>query len=102
METEFFKALDKTRAWKIKDGMLLLLRDSALLARFTRVQTLYNDDSRSVSPNPENYTVQFLGNGGVNLKADCKRLANSFLKDRYLHIDLKKDTGTMKFSRQKG
>jgi len=38
LETEVFKALDKTCAWKIKDGMLLLLDDSTVLARFTRVQ----------------------------------------------------------------
>jgi len=38
LETEVFKALDKTRAWKIKDGMLLLTDDGNVLARFTRVQ----------------------------------------------------------------
>jgi heat shock protein HslJ len=141
VETEVFKALDKTRAWKIKDGMLLLLDDSAVLARFTRAQTLYNDDRRSVPPKPANYTVQFLKNGRVNVKADCnlkggvystdgKRLsieithstmaaceegsleeqfvrdltagALFFLKEGDLYIDLKYDTGTMKFSKQEG
>jgi hypothetical protein len=38
LETEIFKALNKTRAWKIEDGVLLLLDDSAVLARFTKVQ----------------------------------------------------------------
>ena len=35
LETEVFKALDKTRSWEIKDGGLLLLDDSEVLARFT-------------------------------------------------------------------
>jgi heat shock protein HslJ len=35
LETEVFKALDKTRTWEIKDGRLLLLADSVVLARFT-------------------------------------------------------------------
>lgn len=35
LETEVFKALDRTRAWKITDGELLLLDDSGILARFT-------------------------------------------------------------------
>ena len=38
LETSFFRALDKTNAWKIEDGILLLLDDRAVLARFTRVQ----------------------------------------------------------------
>jgi len=35
LETEVFKAMDKTRSWKIKNGGLLLLDDSEVLARFT-------------------------------------------------------------------
>ena len=35
LETEVFIALDKTRAWDIRDGVLLLLDDSVVLARFT-------------------------------------------------------------------
>ncbi len=104
------------------------------------VQTLYNDDRRSVPPKPANFTVQFLENGRVNVKADCnlkggvysrdgKRLSIEithstmaaceegsleeqfvrdltagdlfFLKEGDLYIDLKYDTGTMKYSKQK-
>jgi heat shock protein HslJ len=35
LETEVFKALDKTRSWEIKDGGLLLLGESDVLARFS-------------------------------------------------------------------
>ncbi len=104
------------------------------------VQTLYNDDRKNVPAKPENYTIQFLEDGKVNVKADCnlkggvystdgKRFsleithstmaaceegsleeafvrdltagAIFFLKDGNLYLDLKYDTGTMKFSKKK-
>jgi heat shock protein HslJ len=34
VETEFFKALEETRAWKVEDHTLLLLKDGDVLARF--------------------------------------------------------------------
>lgn len=154
LETEFLKALDKTRAWDIRDNVLLLLDDSGVLARFTEeniqgvtgtvwqwMQTLYNDDRKVVPADPKNYTVQFQEDGTLNVKADCnmkggtysaeeKRLfieithstmaacpegsledefvrgltaaAIYFIKDGDLFIDLKYDTGTMRFSKQQG
>jgi len=96
----------------------------------------YNNDTQAKPDKSDNYTVQFLGNGEVNIKADCnlkggtykiddKRLSiaivrttaaactpNSleegfkrdlsaaaiyFFKDNELYIDLKYDSGTMKF-----
>jgi len=101
------------------------------------VQTLYNDDSKAVPVNPQNYTVQFREDRTFNVKADCnlkggtystdgKRIAIQithstmaacpedsledefvrnlaaaalfFFKDNDLYLDLKYDTGTMKFS----
>ena len=152
LETEFLKALDKTRAWNIRDNVLLLLDDSGVLSRFTEeniqgvtgtvwqwMQTLYNDDRKVVPADPKNYTVQFQEDGTLNVKADCnmkggtysaeeKRLfieithstmaacpegsledefvrgltaaAIYFIKDGDLFIDLKYDTGTMRFSKQ--
>ncbi len=158
LETEFFKALEKTRAWNTRDGVLLLLHDNEVLARLTAdggeknideitgtvwqwVQTLYNDDRKAVPADPKNYTVQFLEDGTLGVKADCnqkggtysasaeeKRLsieitqstmvacpegsledefvrglsaaAIYFIKDADLFIDLKYDTGTMRFSKQ--
>ena len=35
LEAEVFKALEKTRSWEIREGSLLLLDDSGVLARFT-------------------------------------------------------------------
>ena len=106
------------------------------------VQTQYNDDRKAVPADPKNYTVQFLEDGTLHVKADCnqkggtysasaeeKRLsieithstmaacpegsledefvrglsgaAIYFIKDGDLYIDLKYDSGTMRFSKQK-
>jgi heat shock protein HslJ len=103
------------------------------------VQTLYNNDTKTAPARPENYTVQFLEDGKLKVKADCnmkggtystegKKLSititNStmavcetgsledrfvrdliagttfFLKDGCLYLDVKHDTGTMKFSKR--
>lgn len=152
LETEVFKALDKTRSWKIEDGRLMLFDDIEVLARFTKediaaltgavwqwVQTQYGDDRKAVPDNPENYTVQFRENGTVTVKADCNQKGGTFsaaeqslsieithstmaacpegsleeefvrtlsaaaiyfIRDGGLFIDLKFDSGTMRFSTQ--
>ena len=100
-------------------------------------QSLYNNDTRAVPPNPENYTLKLLPDGNVSIRADCNvgggtyRLDDSrisieithttmaacppeSLEQKYirdlnaaaiyffdadiLYIDLKYDTGTMKFT----
>lgn len=154
LETEVFKALDQTRAWKTQDEVLLFLSDSAVLAQFFQekmpglsgpvwqwVQTLYNDDRKVVPENPVNYSVQFKEDGTLNVKADCNQKGGNysvspekktlsieithstmafcpegsledefvkglsaaaiyFIKDGDLYIDLKYDSGTMRFSKQ--
>jgi heat shock protein HslJ len=35
VEIRFMQALEQTRTWKLRDGALLLLKDSEVLARFT-------------------------------------------------------------------
>jgi heat shock protein HslJ len=104
------------------------------------VETLYNNDKRVSPAKPANYTIRFLEDGKINVKADCnvkggvystegKRLSleitqstmaaceegsleQPFVRDLIggalfffyagdLYIDLKYDTGTMRFSRQK-
>jgi heat shock protein HslJ len=156
LETEVFKALDKTSGWEIKDDVLLFLDGDDVLARFTKednseitgmvwqwVQTLYNDDRKAVPADPKNYTIQFREDGTLNVKADCnqkggtysasadeKRLsieithstmaacpdgsledeftralsaaAIYFFKDGDLYIDLKYDSGTIRFSKLQG
>ncbi len=99
-------------------------------------QTLYNNDTRSLPPSSDNYTLKLLPDGKVNIRADCnlgggvytlrgneisikithttraacppESLEQNYIRDlnataRYrmegdfLYIDLKNDTGTMKF-----
>ena len=87
LETEVFKALDRIRAWDIRENVLLLHDDdSKVLARFTKekirgfqgtvwqwIQTLYSDDRKVVPADPEKYTVHFREDGTLNVKADCNR-----------------------------
>ncbi len=85
LETEFFMALEKTRAWRLKDDVLQL-HDSEVLARFSKeridgvtgpiwqwMQTLYNDDRKVVPPDSNNFTVQFREDGTLTVKADCNQ-----------------------------
>ena len=156
LETEFMKVLDNTRTWEIRDGELLFLDGSKILARLTQekmkgvvgpvwqwVQTLYNDDRKVVPENSANYTVQFKEDGKLSVNADCNQkggvysvspgertisleITHStmalcqegsledefvkgfsaaviyFFKDGDLYIDLKFDSGTMRFSKQQG
>lgn len=101
-------------------------------------QTLYNNDTKSIPPNPDHYTLKLLLDGQVNIRADCNfgggvyKLDGSrisieithttraacppgsleqryirdlnaaavyFMEGDFLYIDLKYDTGTMKFTR---
>jgi len=99
-------------------------------------QSLYNNDTRAVPPNPENYTLRLLPDGKVSIRADCNLAGGTYrldgsrisievthttmaacppesLEQKYirdlnavaiyffeanvLHIDLRYDTGTMRF-----
>lgn len=101
-------------------------------------QTLYNNDTRAVAPDPDRYTLKLLSDGKVSIRADCnlgggvytlrgseisieitrttraacppESLEQSYIRDLnaaaiysmqgdFLYIDLKYDTGTMKFMR---
>jgi heat shock protein HslJ len=101
------------------------------------VQTLYNNDTKNVPKQPNNYTVRFLEDGRIIVKADCNlkggvystdgkeislEITHStmaaceegsleeqfirdlraavifFFKDHDLYLDLRHDTGTMRFS----
>jgi len=95
METSVFEALENSRKWKKADGELLLLDGDAVLARFSRkkymgitgpvwqwAQTLYNDDRKVVPTDPENYTVQFLRDGTISIKAGCNKKSGTVLISR--------------------
>jgi heat shock protein HslJ len=157
LETEVFKALEQTRAWKFQGKKLFFLSsDIVALARFSQekmqglsgpawqwMETLFNDDRKVVPENPANYTLQFKEDGKLSVKADCNQkggvysvspgektismeITHStmafcpegsledefvkgfsaaviyFFKDGDLYIDLKFDSGTMRFSKQQG
>jgi heat shock protein HslJ len=36
-------------------------------------QTLYNNDTKALPPNPDHYTLKLLPDGKVNIRADCNR-----------------------------
>jgi len=99
LETEVFKAIEQTKTWKIKNGELLFLDDSKVLARFTMsqassgsaegdpklsgpvwqwMQTLYSDDRKFTPADPENYTVQFREDGTLSVKAACNQKGGTF------------------------
>jgi heat shock protein HslJ len=91
LETEVFKALDKTSGWEIKDDVLFFLDGDDILARFTKednseiagtvwqwVQTRYNDDRKAVPADPKNYTIQFREDSTLNVKADCNQKGGTY------------------------
>lgn len=60
------------------------------------VHTLCNNDTKTVPPEPNNYTVQFQSNGGVNVKADCNMKGGTYsLKDGKLSINILNSTMAM-------
>ncbi|MGH8612711.1 MAG: META domain-containing protein [Gammaproteobacteria bacterium] len=103
------------------------------------MQTLKDNGDKITPANPDDYRIEFLGDGQVNIRADCNggggtyksdgqvlsieithttlaacppgslekdyiehlnAAAHYFLENNHLYIDLKFDTGTMKFARQ--
>jgi len=101
-------------------------------------QTRYNNDQQTIPAEPSHYTVEFMPDGKLHVRADCNRVGGNyslegkrlaielnhstramcppdsldeafkkdlgaaaiyFFKDEFLYLDLKYDTGTMKFAR---
>lgn len=57
------------------------------------VQTLYNDDRKVLPEQPKNYTVQFLDNGEVTVKADCNQKGGIYsIRDKRLSIEITHST----------
>lgn len=57
------------------------------------VRSLYNDDSKSAPPRPEEYTVTFSGDGTVNVKADCNLKGGTYrINDQTLNITITHST----------
>ena len=101
-------------------------------------QSLYNNDQQAVPADSSNYTIEFMPDGKLHVRADCNRVGGTyslagnrltielthstramcppdsldeafkkdleaaaiyFLKGHFLYLDLKYDSGTMKFDR---
>ncbi len=139
--------LEVKKHFAVQEDLLVSLTENRMEAEsqitgtvWQWLRTFYNNDSKNVPTKPQNYTIQFLEDGTVNVKADCNLKGGTyslegkgiaiaithstmavceegsleeqfvrdlmagalfFLKDGYLYIDLKYDTGTMKFSKIK-
>jgi len=71
--------LQVERRFAVHDGRLVAAGESVLGPAPTElvgpvwkwVQTLYNNDSKAIPPDPENYTVKFGADGTVKVRADC-------------------------------
>jgi len=114
-------------------------KDSSLIGTVWRWQcSLYNNNTESVPPDPDRYTLMLQPDGQINIRADCNMgggtytldgkkisitithttraacppesleqpyisdlngVAGWFFKERDLYLDIKYDTGTMKFSK---
>ena len=69
------------RRFAVHDGQLVAAGESVVAPPpaglvgpvWQWVQTLYNNDSKAIPPQPENFTVQFSADGTVNVRADCNR-----------------------------
>lgn len=108
LETEFLNALDQTAEWEIKDDVLFFLDGGDVLARFINEdnseitgtvwqweQTRYNDDRKVVPADPKNYTVQFRGDGTLNVKADCNQKGGTYsasAEEKRLSIEITHST----------
>ena len=110
LETTFLQALENTRTWRMMDNELVLLDENEVIARFKKnnidktkpgitgpawqwIQTYYNDDTKVIPADPENYTIQFLEAGNVTVKADCNMKGGTFtLEDKRITIQITHST----------
>lgn len=52
-------------------------------------QTIYNNDTKAIPPSPEQYTLNLLPDGNVNIRADCNVGGGSYsLQDRKISIEI--------------
>jgi len=59
------------------------------------VQTLYNDDRNIVPADPENYTLQFMEDGTIRVKADCNQKGGTVSispKEKRISIEITRST----------
>jgi heat shock protein HslJ len=57
------------------------------------VQTLYNNDTKTIPPRSENYTVQFGADGTVKVRADCNRKGGTYsLREQQITIEITHST----------
>jgi len=96
IDTEFTRALSNASLYFFQDGDLFidLIYDSgtmqlspadeemALIGPVWELEQIqYNDDTLLVADPPENYTVEFMADGGVAIQADCNQGRGEFSTD---------------------
>ena len=59
-------------------------------------QSLYNNDQKSVPPNPSHYTISFNPDGTINIQADCNRGGGTFsIKGKRISLEVTHTTRAM-------
>jgi len=74
------------RRFAVHDGQLVAAGESVVAPSpvglvgpvWQWVQTLYNNDTKTIPPRSENYTVQFGADGTVKVRADCNRKGGTY------------------------
>ncbi|UCD98646.1 MAG: META domain-containing protein [Chloroflexota bacterium] len=89
-ESAYLKALESVSSYQIRgDGMVMLDNQDQIILEFkasdlvgyewTWVEFLENNDTVTRPDNPANYTLEFLPDGTVTLKADCNMANGSYV-----------------------
>lgn len=88
-ESAYLDALQSATNYKIRGDVLVMMDDSGqevlnfqasdLVAYVWKwLEFLENNDTRTAPDNPENYTLEFLPDGQVKLKADCNNAGGNY------------------------
>jgi len=88
-ESAYLEALQSATNYKIRGDVLVMMDDSGqevlnfqasdLVAYVWKwLEFLENNDTRTAPDNPENYTLEFLPDGQVKLRADCNNAGGNY------------------------
>ena len=89
------------RRFAVHDGQLVAAGESVVAPSpvglvgpvWQWVQTLYNNDTKAIPPQSQNFTVQFGADGTVNVRADCNRKGGTYsLREQQITIEITHST----------